>query len=59
MERGGLKYRFQRCCAACFANLGLKLIALVIAVVTYLLVHRPPSAPKTPPTCPPSEPVQR
>lgn len=44
-----------RCRAACFRNLGLKLVALVLAVIIYVLVHRPAEETKAPeaPTCPP------
>jgi hypothetical protein len=57
MGSGGLRDLVQRGRVACFANMGLKLIALVIAVVIYVLVHRPREEPpaEAPVTgCPPS-----
>lgn len=57
MGIGGLRELVHRCRVACFANLGLKLIALVIAAVIYGLVHRTPAEPpvaEPAPACPPS-----
>lgn len=55
MAIGGVKDLVQRCRAALLANLGLKLVALVIAVISYVLIHRAPAAPPAaePPACPP------
>jgi hypothetical protein len=55
--RGGVREILQRCRVVCFANLGLKLFALVVAVVIYVLVHRAREAPpadEPAAVCPPS-----
>jgi hypothetical protein len=57
MAQGSVKYVVQRCRAACFANLSLKLLALVIAVILHvLLVHRgrqQAAGEERPPACAP------
>jgi hypothetical protein len=50
MERAaGLKAFYRRRRAGCLANLGLKLVALVIAIVIYVLVHRNAGEPEPEP----------
>lgn len=56
MGLAGVRDLLQRGLAGCFANLGLKLVALVIAVIIYALVHRTrdePEAPEPAAACPP------
>jgi hypothetical protein len=58
MQLGRGRGVWARCRAVCLANLGLKVVAVVIAVVLYVLVHRPtvPAPAEAPPAggrCPP------
>ena len=56
MAVGGVRDLIQRGLVACLANLGLKLVALVIAVVIFVLVRRsadPPADAEPAPACPP------
>jgi len=57
MELRAARGAWARGRAGCLANLGLKLVAVLIAVVVYVLVHRPggepPPAPPPPGSCPP------
>lgn len=56
MALGRVRDLVQRCRTACFANLGLKLIALVIAIIIHVLMQPSPEQPAPadePPVCPP------
>jgi hypothetical protein len=45
MDLRAVRVFWVRCRAGCLANLGLKLVSLVIAVIIYVLVHRPAEEP--------------
>jgi hypothetical protein len=55
--RRGLSLRLHQLRAACFANLRLKLVAVVLALMAYIVVHhwaeRRPPVGAPPPTAPP------